>query len=664
MTFTEKDQLAVNTIRTLSIDAVEKANSGHPGMPMGAAPMGYVLWTRFMRHNPHNPKWPNRDRFVLSAGHGSMLLYSLLHLSGYDVSLDDLKQFRQWGSKTPGHPEYGHTPGVETTTGPLGQGIATAVGMAMAERFLAETYNRDKFDIFNHYTYTIVGDGDLMEGIAAEAASLAGHLKLDRLIALYDSNDISLDGDLDKSFTENVAKRFEAYGWHVLRVEAGNDLAAIARAIEQAKAHKGQPTLIEIKTNIGYGSPNRQNTSAAHGQPLGVEEMALTKQTYKWEHPEFFVPEEAREAFRVVQETGERAEGEWNELLKQYEAAYPELAKQLQQALAGELPDGWDADLPVYEAGKKEATRNVSGAALNAVAKHLPTLLGGSADLSGSNKTTLNDFPMYSPDDYAGRNVWYGVREHAMGAALNGIALHGGVRPYAGTFLVFADYLRPSIRLAALMNQPVIYVLTHDSIGVGEDGPTHQPIEAVAALRAIPQLTVLRPGDANETVEAWRYILEQKEGPCALALSRQSLPVYAETAEKARTGLRRGAYILKEAESGDPEAILMATGSELQLAMEAQSRLAEEGTHVRVVSMPSWELFEAQDEAYRDSVLPPTVTKRVAIEAGLTMGWERYVGSKGAIVGINHFGASAPGEKLMEEFGFTVDNVIAHLRKL
>ena len=664
MTYTEKDRLAIQTIRTLSIDAVEKANSGHPGMPMGAASMAYVLWTRFMRHNPANPNWPNRDRFVLSAGHGSMLLYSLLHLSGYDLSMEELQRFRQWGSKAPGHPEYGYTPGVETTTGPLGQGFANAVGFAMAERFLADTYNEPDHNVIDHYTYTIVGDGDLMEGISAEAASLAGHLKLDRLIVLYDSNDISLDGETEKAFTENVAARFSAYGWNVLRVEDGNDLDAIHHALEQAIAHKGQPTLIEVKTQIGYGSPNRQGTAAAHGAPLGTEEVELTKKFYEWEHPPFYVPEEARNAFRIVQTEGEKAEREWEQRLKDFAAVYPEKAKELRAALAGDRPDGWESALPTYEAGDKPATRNVSGDVLNAVARYFPTLLGGSADLSGSNKTTLKDYGILSADDYSGRNVWYGVREHAMGGIMNGLALHGGVRPYGGTFLVFSDYLRPSIRLAALMDQPVVYVFTHDSIGVGEDGPTHQPIEHLAALRAIPNLTVFRPGDAVATVEAWRHILAQKTGPVVLALSRQGMPVLEGTIENARHGVPKGGYILQEAANGNPQGIIMATGSELHLAVEAQKELAKENIHVRVVSMPSWELFEQQDQAYRDHVLPPAVSTRLAVEAASPMGWERYVGSFGDVLGLSRFGESAPGDKVMEEFGFTANNVAARLKAL
>lgn len=664
MAFTEKDQLAVHTIRTLSIDAVEQANSGHPGLPMGAAAMAYVMWTRMMRHNPANPHWLNRDRFVLSAGHGSMLLYSLLHLSGYDLPMEELRRFRQWGSAAPGHPEYGDTPGVETTTGPLGQGFANAVGFAMAERFLAETYNKPDYTIIDHHTYCIAGDGDLMEGITAEAASLAGHLKLDRLIVLYDSNDISLDGETDKSFTEDVAARFRAYDWHVIRVEEGNDLEAIHDALQKAKAHKGQPTLIEVKTQIGYGSPNRQGTSAAHGAPLGPEEVALTKKYYKWEHPPFHVPEEALEAFRMVRETGEQAEREWEDTFKAYEKAYPEEANELKKALAGEWLDGWEAALPTYEVGDSPATRNVSADVLNAVAKFTPTLLGGSADLASSNKTILNDCGTFSADDYSGRNIWYGVREHAMGGIMNGLALHGGVRPYGGTFLVFSDYLRHAIRLSALMDQPVIYVLTHDSIGVGEDGPTHQPVEHLAALRSIPNLTVFRPCDANETVAAYRYVLRQKKGPVALVFSRQGLPVLEETATHARNGVEKGGYVLKEANNSDPEAILIATGSEVQLAVAAQRRLAEEGIHVRVVSMPSWELFEQQEEAYRESVLPRSVTKRLAVEAASPMGWERYVGIEGDVLGIDRFGASAPGEKMMEEFGFTTDNVVARLKQL
>jgi len=659
------EQLAVTTLRTLSIDAIEQAKSGHPGMPMGAAPMAYVLWTKFLRHNPANPKWFDRDRFVLSAGHGSMLLYSLLHLCGYDLPLEELKNFRQWGSRTPGHPEYGHTPGVEATTGPLGQGIAMAVGMAMAERHLAARFNRDGHAIIDHYTYVICGDGDLMEGVAAEAASLAGHLKLGKLIVLYDSNDISLDGETALAFTEDVRRRFEAYGWQVLRVDDGNDLEAIARAIEAARAETTRPSLIEVKTVIGYGSPNKGGKAAAHGAPLGPDEVKRVKEFYGWpQEPAFYIPDEVRAHFAEVKERGQALEAEWNARLAAYEAAYPELAAELKRVMAGELPADWDADLPSYKPGDQLATRAASGQTLNAVAKRMPELIGGSADLASSNQTTLKGYPVFSADDYAGRNIWFGVREFAMAAALNGMALHGGLKVYGGTFLVFSDYLRPAIRLSALMKQPVVYVLTHDSIAVGEDGPTHQPIEHIPSLRLIPDLTVIRPADANETVAAWRYALAHARGPVALVLSRQNLPVLPGTAERAADGVRRGAYVLADAESGTPDAILIATGSEVSLALEAKERLAAEGVAIRVVSMPSWELFEAQPEEYRRAVLPPEVTARVAVEAAHPMGWERYVGPQGAVIGIDRFGASAPGARVMQAFGFTADNVVATVKRV
>lgn len=660
------DQLAVNTIRMLSIDMVEAANSGHPGMPMGAAPMAYVLWTRHMRHNPDHPAWFNRDRFVLSAGHASALLYSLLHLCGYDLPMEELKQFRQWGSRTPGHPEYGHTPGVEATTGPLGQGISMAVGMAMAERHLAAVYNREGFPVVDHHTYVICSDGDLMEGVAAEAASLAGHLRLGKLIALYDSNDISLDGETAHSFTEDVRKRFEAYGWQVLRVEDGNDLEAIDRAIEEAKAETGRPTLIEVRTTIGFGSPNYAGTNTVHGKPLGKEEVAEVRKAYGWPSEEpFFVPEEVRGHFAAWKEEAVKQEAEWNALFDRYREAHPALARQLQQAIAGELPEGWDADLPAYSPQDKPlATRQASGAAINALAKNLPTLFGGSADLASSNNTTMKEEGIFHAEDYTGRNVWFGVREHAMGAALNGMMLHGGLRPYGGTFLVFSDYLRPSIRLAALMRLPVVYVFTHDSIAVGEDGPTHEPVEQVPSLRLIPGLTVFRPADANETVAAWREALSEKDAPVALVLTRQNLPVLEGTAEKAQEGLRRGGYVLSDAADGKPQAVLIATGSEVSLAVEAQKLLAERGIRVRVVSMPCRERFDRQEEAYRNEVLPPDVKVRVAVEAAHPMGWDRYVGEGGLVIGIDRFGTSAPGDRVMKEYGFTAENVAEHVMRL
>jgi len=659
------DQLAITTIRTLSIDAIEKANSGHPGMPMGAAPMAYTLWTKFMNHNPSNPTWFNRDRFVLSAGHGSMLLYSLLHLSGYDVTMEDIKQFRQWGSKTPGHPEYGHTPGVEATTGPLGQGIAMAVGMAMAERHLAATYNKENFEIVNHYTYAICGDGDLMEGVASEAASLAGHLKLGRLIVLYDSNDISLDGELNLSFSENVGQRFQAYGWQYLRVEDGNNIEEIAAAIAEAQKELNRPTLIEVKTTIGYGSPSKAGTSDVHGAPLGADELKRTKEAYKWTFEEdFYVPEEVYAHFRqVVQEAGAKKEAEWNELFAAYKQSYPELAHQLELAIEGKLPEGWETNIPVYPEGKSLATRASSGEVLNAIAKAVPYFIGGSADLAGSNKTLIKGAGNFMPESYEGRNIWFGVREFAMGAAMNGMALHGGVKVFGGTFFVFSDYLRPAIRLAALMGLPVTYVLTHDSIAVGEDGPTHEPIEQLPSLRAMPNLSVIRPADGNETAAAWRLAVESTDRPTALVLTRQNLPTLASTAERAYEGVKKGAYVVSEAE-GTPEALLLASGSEVSLAVEAQKALANEGIHVSVVSMPSWDRFEQQPKDYKDQVLPPHVKKRLAIEMAASLGWERYTGDEGDILAIDRFGASAPGEKIMEEYGFTVGNVVQRVKAL
>jgi len=658
--------LSIMTIRTLSIDAIEKANSGHPGMPMGAAPMAYALWTKFMNINPENPNWFNRDRFVLSAGHGSMLLYSLLHLSGYDLSMDDIKSFRQWGSKTPGHPEYGHTPGVDATTGPLGQGIAMAVGMAMAERHLAATYNKEGYNIVDHYTYVICGDGDLMEGISSEAASLAGHLKLGRLIVLYDSNDISLDGDLNKSFSENVEERFKSMGWQVLRVEDGNNIEEISKAIEEAKLDEQRPTLIEVKTTIGYGSPNKAGTSSVHGSPLGPEEAKLTKEAYAWTFEEdFYVPAEVYEHFeKNVKERGKQKEIEWNNLFEKYEKEYPELAKELKAAINGELPENWDQSLPFYEEGKSVATRSSSGEVLNAIAEKVPYFFGGSADLAGSNKTTIKGSGDFSAEDYSGRNIWFGVREFAMGAALNGMALHGGLRVFGGTFFVFSDYLRPAIRLAALMNLPVTYVFTHDSIAVGEDGPTHEPIEQLASLRAMPNLSVIRPADGNETRAAWKVALESKSTPTALVLTRQNLETIKGTKENAEEGVAKGAYVISPAKSDQPDALLLASGSEVALAIKAQQILASDGIDVQVVSMPSWDRFEKQSKDYKESVLPSSVTKRLAIEMASSLGWERYVGSEGEILAIDKFGASAPGEKIISEYGFTVENVVEKVKEL
>ncbi|TYR81137.1 transketolase [Priestia megaterium] len=660
------EDLSIATIRTLSIDSIEKANSGHPGMPMGAAPMAYTLWTKFMNINPSNPEWFNRDRFVLSAGHGSALLYSLLHLSGYDLSIEDLKNFRQWGSKTPGHPEYGHTSGVDATTGPLGQGIAMAVGKAMAERHLAETYNKDGLEIVDHFTYSICGDGDLMEGVSAEAASLAAHLQLGRLVVLYDSNDISLDGDLDRSFSESVEDRFKAYGWQVIRVEDGNDLTEIANAIEAAKADLTRPTLIEVKTTIGYGSPNRAGTSGVHGSPLGAEETKLTKEAYTWTFEEdFYVPEEVYAHFKAtIADDGQKKENEWNDVFAQYKEKYPELAAQFELAVQGKLPEGWEQQLPVYEAGSSLATRASSGEVLNAVAQAVPQFFGGSADLAGSNKTMIKGSEDFTAQDYSGRNIWFGVREFAMGAALNGMALHGGVKVFGGTFFVFSDYLRPAIRLAALMKLPVTYVFTHDSIAVGEDGPTHEPIEQLPSLRAMPGLSVIRPADANETAAAWRLALESTDKPTALVLTRQDLPTLEGTNERAYEGVSKGAYVVSKAGKDQVDALLLATGSEVSLAVEAQKALEAEGIYTSVVSMPAWDRFEEQSAEYKESVIPKSVKKRLGIEMASTLGWERYVGDEGQILGINHFGASAPGGKIMEEFGFTVENVVAKVKSM
>ncbi|MBE4908632.1 transketolase [Bacillus luteolus] len=665
MTHTIED-LAIGSIRTLSIDAIEKANSGHPGMPMGAAPMAYSLWTQHMNISPSNPEWFNRDRFVLSAGHGSMLLYSLLHLSGYELSIDDLKGFRQWGSKTPGHPEFGHTPGVDATTGPLGQGIAMAVGMAMAERHLAKTYNKESFEVVDHFTYSICGDGDLMEGVSAEAASLAGHLKLGKLVVLYDSNDISLDGDLDRSFSESVQKRFDSYGWQYIRVEDGNSIEEISRAIEEAKGDLSRPTLIEVKTTIGYGSPNRAGTSGVHGAPLGVDETKLTKETYNWTFDnDFHVPEEVYSHFHsTILEPGKKKEQEWNQLFSQYKEKYPELGNQLDAAISGKLPEGWETQLPTYEVGKSLASRASSGEALNAIANHVPQFFGGSADLAGSNNTMIKGANDFTPEDYSGRNIWFGVREFAMGAALNGMALHGGVKVYGGTFFVFSDYLRPAIRLAALMKLPVTYVFTHDSIAVGEDGPTHEPIEQLPSLRAMPHLGVIRPADGNETVAAWRLAVESTDKPTVLVLTRQNLPTLPGTREKAYEGVKKGAYVVSEAQNNNPEGILLASGSEVNLAVSAQQELAGQGIHVSVVSMPSWDRFEQQTQEYKDSVIPKSVKKRLGIEMASSLGWEKYTGDEGEVLAINDFGASAPGPKIMEEYGFSVQNVVARMRKI
>ncbi|HHK2084746.1 TPA: transketolase [Enterococcus faecalis] len=663
--FDKTDQLGVNTIRTLSIEAVQKANSGHPGLPMGAAPMAYALWTKHLKVNPTTSRnWVDRDRFVLSAGHGSAMLYSLLHLSGYNVTIDDLKNFRQWDSKTPGHPEVHHTDGVEATTGPLGQGIAMAVGMAMAEAHLAATYNRDSFPIMDHYTYAICGDGDLMEGVSQEASSMAGHMKLGKLIVLYDSNDISLDGPTSKAFTENVGARYEAYGWQHILVKDGNDLDEIEAAIEAAKAETDKPTLIEVKTVIGYGAP-KEGTSSVHGAPIGEEGITAAKAVYGWEYPDFTVPEEVAARFKETMiDEGQKAEEAWNEMFKNYEHAHPELAKQFKEAFANQLPEGWEQELPKYELGTSAASRVTSKETIQAISKVVPSFWGGSADLSASNNTMVAAEKDFEPGQYEGRNIWFGVREFAMAAAMNGIQLHGGSHVYGGTFFVFTDYLRPAIRLAALQKVPVTYVLTHDSVAVGEDGPTHEPIEQLASVRCIPNVHVIRPADGNETVAAWKIAMTSTETPTILVLSRQNLPVLEGTLEHASDSVQKGAYVLSPQKGKQPAGILIATGSEVNLAVEAQAKLAEEGIDVSVVSMPSFDLFEKQSAEYKESVLPKAVTKRVAIEAAASFGWERYVGIEGKTITIDHFGASAPGGLVLEKFGFTPENVVNTYKSL
>ncbi len=660
---TSVHQLCVNTIRALAMDAVEKAKSGHPGAPMGAAAMAYALWTRVLRHNPGNPSWPDRDRFVLSAGHASMLLYSLLYLTGYDLPLEQLQSFRQWGSKTPGHPEYGETPGVELTTGPLGAGFAMGVGMAIAERFLAELFNRPGHTIVDHRVYGIVSDGDLMEGVSSEAASLAGTLGLGNLVYLYDDNGISIEGDTDITFTEDVGRRFEAYGWHVQHVD-GLDVDAVTEALERAKGEDSRPSLIVAETVIAYGSPNKAGTADAHGTPLGEEEVEATKRALGWpEEPPFYVPEAALAEFRKALDRGRDWEDEWNGRLDAYERACPDEARLWRTVTGGGLPDGWHAALPVFSSSDGTmATRAASGKVLNAIASHLPTLIGGSADLAPSTKTYLEGYGDLGLDGWSGRNMHFGVREHAMGNVVNGMALHGGITPYGATFFVFSDYMRPSLRLAALMKAHSIFVFTHDSIGVGEDGPTHQPIEQLPSLRAMPDLTVLRPADANETAACWRLALE-RSGPSALVLTRQKLPIL-DDASRVREGVARGAYVLAEADSGSPDVLLIASGSEVALVLEAQALLAGRGLQARVVSMPSWEVFEEQTQSYRDEVLPPSVRARLAVEAAVPMGWKRYVGGQGDAIGLDHFGASAPADVLFEKFGFTPEAVAGRAEEL
>jgi transketolase len=658
------DNLCINTIRTLSMDAVQAANSGHPGAPMGLAAAAYVLWTRVLKHNPANPAWVDRDRFVLSAGHASMLLYSLLYLTGYNVSLKEIKNFRQWGSKTPGHPEYGHTPGVETTTGPLGQGFANAVGMAMTESHLAAVFNRANQKIVDHHTYIICGDGDLMEGVSAEAASLAGHLGLGKLICIYDDNKISIEGGTDLAFTENVAARFKAYRWHVLRINDGNDLAAIQKALKEAKAETKKPSLIVMRTHIAYGSPNKQDTAAAHGAPLGEDEIRLTKENLGWPaEKKFHVPDRVLKAFRKSVDKGKKAEAAWQKKYMTYTKKQPELAKQWDAAITGKPSQRWDATIPNFKEGKPIATRAASGQVLNALADRLPTLIGGSADLAPSNNTLIKASFDFQKGAYDGRNIRFGVREHAMGAILSGMALHKGVRPYGGTFLVFADYCRPAIRLASLMKLPVIYVFTHDSVALGEDGPTHQPVEHLAALRAIPGLIVIRPADATETAAAWRLAIRTTNAPVALILSRQSLPVLDRSLYPSATMLSKGGYILSDSKD-TPDVILIGSGSEVYLCLEAQALLAEKNVAARVVSMPSWELFERTAQRYQDTVLPPQVTTRVAVEAGIDLGWERYVGSTGAVIGINRFGASAPGEVVIKKYGIKTSAIVSKAMQL
>lgn len=659
------EEKIVNTLRTLSIDMVEKANSGHPGMPMGAAPMAYTLWGKHLKFNPKNADWFNRDRFVLSAGHGSALYYSLLHLFGYNVTMEDLKNFRQWGSNTPGHPEYGETHGVDATTGPLGQGVAMGVGMALAESHLAAQYNQPNFNIVDHYTYVICGDGDLMEGISSEASSFAGHNGLGKLIMLYDSNDISLDGDLAMSFSENVQQRYEAYGWQVLRVEDGNDIEEINQAIEEAKKETERPTLIEVKTVIGYGSPNKAGSSASHGAPLGPEEVTASKEAYGWTEDPFYVSDEVREELAHVQEKGENLEKVWQELLEAYTEEYPTLADQFMRVLEGEVVESIEEALPDFEEniGESIATRSASGTVINALAEHLPELFGGSADLGGSNKTFIASDDAYSKETPAERNIWFGVREFALGGIVNGMALHGGLKVFGSTFFVFSDYMRAAMRLSALMQLPVTYVFTHDSIAVGEDGPTHEPIEHLASLRAMPGLTVVRPADAKETRAAWEQAIQNTSGPIALVLSRQNLPVLEKKQMRVTEGVKRGGYIVEESPQEKTQALLLATGSEVSLALEVQNKLAKDA-HIgaAVISIPSWEWFAEQDEEYKAIVLPDKPV-RISIEAGSTFGWKEFIGDNGLAIGIDRFGASAPGDRIFEEFGLNAEAIAKRVEK-
>ncbi len=659
------DDLCVNTIRTLSMDAVQAAESGHPGMPMGMADAAYVLWTKFLKHDPSHPDWYDRDRFILSAGHGSMLLYSLLHLTGYDLPLQELKDFRQWGSITPGHPEYGLTPGVETTTGPLGQGFATGVGMAMAEAHMASVYNSEGLAVTDHYTYGIVSDGDLMEGISHEAASLAGHLKLGKIIYLYDANEISIDGSTDLAYTEDAAKRFDSYNWHVQKVD-GHDREEVEAAIGKAQKESGKPSLIICRTHIGYGSPNKQDSAASHGAPLGEEELARTKENLGWEYEEaFHIPDEVRNHFRKAREKGKRWYEEWQQSVDEFSSKHPQKATEFRDRLERRLPEDIESLLPEFEAdGKGMATRASSGKVINAIAGNIPAMVGGSADLTGSNKTWIDGASVFDADDYGGRNIHYGVREHAMGAALNGMALHTGVIPFGGTFLIFSDYCRPAIRIAALSHIPSIFVFTHDSIGLGEDGPTHQPIEHLASLRAMPNTLVLRPADANEVAWAWKAALEHTDGPSLLALTRQGVPTFERDDTNAASGVMKGAYILADSEKDTPDLILMASGSEVQIMMEAREMLSGEQVDARVVSMPSWELFSQQEQSYRDEVLPPSVNARISVEAASPLGWDRWVGQQGKALGLDHFGASAPYREIYEHFGLTSKHVVEEAKEL
>jgi len=659
------DQLCINTVRFLAVDTVQKAKSGHPGTPMGAAPMAYALWDRFLKHNPADPTWPNRDRFVLSPGHASALLYSLLHLTGYDLPMDELKQFRQWGSKTPGHPEFGTTPGVEVTTGPLGQGFANAVGMALAERWLAGRYNRPGHEIIDHHTYAIVSDGDLQEGISSEAASMAGTLALGKLVMLYDDNEISIEGSTDLTFCESVSQRFAAYGWHVVGPIDGMNVEEVSTALTAAKAETGKPSIIVCRTVIGYGSPNKAGKASAHGDPLGEDEVGLAKENLKWGYEgTFTVPAEVGTHLGLAGERGKSVQAEWAAAFSEYREAFPAEAQQLDDALRGKLPQGWDAGLDgLFADSKPVATREASGVVMNAISKGLPSFLGGSADLAPSTKTVLNDRSYIGPGDFSGHNIHFGVREHAMGAVANGMALHGGAIPYTATFLVFSDYMRPSIRLGSLMGTQVIYVFTHDSIGVGEDGPTHQPIEHMMALRDIPGLVVFRPADATETVEAWRAAVLRQDGPTAMAFTRQNLPVLDRSTLSPASGVHKGGYTLWES-SNSPQVIIIATGSEVYISLEAAQKLESEGIAARVVSMPSWELFDDQPKEYRDQVLPPSLRARVSVEAGSTQGWERYIGLDGVAVGMTTYGASAPAGVLYEKFGITAERIAEESRKL